>query len=190
METTFALPNAVNPRAVPLRGRAIAALVCGFFGAVWMFEGFGYAGLATPFWLTIIGMFAAFFILWPVAQLFTLRGVNRDADRARWQASSKAYWAVVVIEWLSCTIGANWLSHIGRPELTPHAIGAIVGLHFFPLARIFRARIYNWTASAMVAGVALSFALPGWQARGLFTSVVSGLALWATATTILCHDRR
>lgn len=189
MESTFAFPSSVNPSAVPVRGRAIAALICGFFGAVWFFEGVGFGGHATPLWLTIIAMFAAFFILWPGAQLLELRGLDLLADRARWSTASTGYWTVVVIEWLSCTVAVNWLNHIGRQDLTPQFIGAIVGLHFLPLAKIFRARIYNWTGAAMMLGAAASFLMPDWQTRGLFTSVVSGLALWVTEALILCQDR-
>ena len=190
METTLAFPNSMNPSAVPVRGRAIATLICGFFGAVWLYEGLAFGGHATPFWLTVTGMFAAFFILMPTAQLLALRGVDLPADRARWKAASRSYWTVVIIEWVACAVAANWLNYIGHSELTLHAIGAIVGLHFLPLARIFRARIYNWTGVAMMLGVLVSFVMPEWHGRILVTCAASGLALWATAAVILCQDRR
>lgn len=137
----------------------------------------------------MIAMFAAFFILWPGAQFLALRGVDSPADRARWAAASNGYWTVVVVEWLACTIASNWLNYIGRSDLTPQFVGAIVGLHFFPLAKIFRARIYNWTGAAMVLGVLVSFVMPEWHGRSFITCTISGLALWVTATVILCQDR-
>jgi hypothetical protein len=73
--------------------------------------------------------------------------------------------------------------------LVPEAIGVIVGLHFLPLAKIFRARIYNWTGVAMVLGILASLAIPVGSLRNIVACGASGLALWATAAVICVRIR-
>jgi hypothetical protein len=189
MATTTALPNSLDFGAAQLKGRAIGALICGIFGAVWMFEALYFGEIATPAWLTVIGLLAAALIIWPVTQLFSARKLPYSSAGGNWSAVSKAYWTIVIIEWLACTVGANWLSHIGRPDLVPQFVGGIVGLHFVPLAKIFKAPIYHWTAAAMVLGVLASLTIPAGPVRNIVGCGVCGLALWATASVICVRIR-
>jgi hypothetical protein len=190
MEMTTALPNSLDLSAAPLRGRAIGALICGVFGAVWMFEAAYFGAIATPFCLTVIALFAATFVIWPATQLLSLRHAQfSSAAGQQWSDVSKAYWTIVAVEWLACIVAGNVLSNIGRSGLIPQAIGGIVGLHFLPLARIFRARIYNSTGVAMVLGVLASLAIPAGNLRNIVACGACGLALWATATVICVRIR-
>lgn len=176
--------------AAPLKGRAIAALICGFFGAAWMLGAVANGEIANRAWLIVIALLAATFLVWPVAQLFSVRRLRYSARDGRdWSSVSKPYWTVVTIEWIACIVASNWLSHLGHYDLIPQAIGLIVGIHFAPLAKIFRAPIYYWTGAAMVAGVLVSMLVPSGDLRNIVASGVCGLALWATEAVILCHDR-
>lgn len=190
METTLAVPNSLSRSAVPLKGRAIAALVCGFFGAGWMLGAVHNGEITNPAWLTIIALFAVMFLVWPVVQLYSVRRVPYSNNRGRaWSDVSKPYWTLVAVEWLACILMSNGLSRIGRYDLIPQAVGLIVGIHFVPLARIFKAPIYCWTATAMVTGVLASLAIPASDLRNIVASGVCGLSLWATEAVILCQDR-
>jgi hypothetical protein len=190
MEMTTALPDSLDLSAAPLRGRAIGALICGIFGAVWMFEALYFGAIATPACLTVIGLFAAAFVIWPTTQLLSLRhAAFSSAAGQQWSDVSKAYWITVTIEGLACMVAGNVLNNIGRSDLVPEAIGVIVGLHFLPLAKIFRARIYNWTGVAMVLGVLASLAVPVGSFRNIVACGASGLALWATAAVICVRIR-
>jgi hypothetical protein len=190
MEMTTALPNSLDLSAAPLKGRAIGAVICGIFGSAWMFEALYFGAIATPAWLTVIALCAATFVIWPAAQLVSLRhAAYSSAAGQQWSDVSKAYWITVAIEWLACMVAGNVLSNIGRSDLVPEAIGAIVGIHFLPLAKIFRARIYNWTGVAMVLGVLASLAIPAGSLRNIAACGVSGLALWVTAAVICVRIR-
>jgi hypothetical protein len=179
MENTIAIPGVI-------KGRAIGALICGIFGSIWMFEALYFGTIATPVSLTVIALLAVTFIVWPVA---TLRSTRHLAGGQNWADVSKAYWTIVTVEWVSCIVGANVLSNTGHADLIPQFIGAIVGIHFLPLAKIFKAPIYNRTGMAMVLGVALSFAVPSGSLRNLVAYGICGLVLWATSTVILCKDK-
>ena len=189
METTIAVPNSLPRGAAQLKGSAIGALICGVFGSGWMFQALYYGAIATPVWLTAFALFAATFVVWPAAKLFSVRHHAYSSDGRKWADFSKAYWAIVAVEWLGCTVGVNWLSHAGHEDLIPQFIGLIVGLHFLPLAKIFRASVYNWTGAVMLLGEFASLAVPAGNHRDLAAYGAGGLALWATAVVILCKDR-
>ena len=187
MATTTSLPNSLDFSAARLKGRATGALICGIFGGVWMFEALYFGTMATPAWLTVMALLSATFVLWPVARLRSLRHVVSSDDY--WATVSKAYWTIVAVEWLACCVAANVLANTGHPDLIPQFIGGIVGLHFLPLAKLFKAPTYNWTGAAMALGVLASFAIPAGTVRALAAYGLCGLVLWTTVAVSLCHYR-
>ena len=65
------------------------------------------------------------------------------------------------------------------------AITAIVGLHMFPLARLFRYPLHNLTGGLLVAWAAVSVALvPVAEMQGT-TALGTGMILWASAALTL-----
>jgi hypothetical protein len=178
------------PISLPwLKGRFIGALICAGFGAVWMFEALFFGAIATPLSLTSIAMLTVAFVAWPVIRLRSLPAfVYSAADRERWAAISVPYWTNAAIEWLLCFGAAGWLAHIHQYMLIPQCLGAIIGLHFLPLARMFRSPVYYLTGAVMVLGVLASLAIPAGHIRTIVACGVDGLSLWATAATILCRD--
>jgi len=171
-----------------LRGRLIGALICGTFGAVWMFEALFFGGIATPLSLTTTAMLAIAFVAWPVIRLRSFpRFEYSTADRERWAAITVPYWTNAGIEWLLCFGAAGWLAHIHQYSLIPQCLGAIIGLHFLPLGKMFRSPVYYLTGAALVLGALASLAIPAGHLRNIAACSVDGLSLWATATVLLCH---
>jgi hypothetical protein len=189
MATTLGLLDSPPLSAAWPKGRMRGALICGFFGAVWMFEGLYFGGIATPVWLTAIGVLTVAVVAWPVIRIRSLAGGSYSAaDRERWAAVAVPYWINVAIEWLLCSAAAIWLTHIHRYALIPQCVGAIIGLHFLPLARMFKSPLYYWTGAAMVLGGLASLAIHAGHIRNLAACGVDGLSLWATAAVILGQD--
>ena len=189
MATTLASLDSPPLSSAWLKGRMRGALICGFFGAVWMFEGLYFGGIATPVWLTVIGMLTVAIVAWPVIRIRSLAGGSYSAaDRERWAAVAVPYWINTAIEWLLCTAAAIWLTHIHRYALIPQCVGAIIGLHFLPLARMFKSPLYYWTGAAMVLGGLASLAMHAGHIRNIAACGVDGLSLWVTAAVILGQD--
>lgn len=71
-----------------------------------------------------------------------------------------------------------------RPALIPAAVCLIVGIHFFPLVRIFDQPQYRWTGAALCAVAAAGFVTYA-AADGETSRAVAGLGaaitLWATS---------
>ncbi|MDQ2841770.1 MAG: hypothetical protein M3Y72_12165 [Acidobacteriota bacterium] len=189
MEMTSTILDSLRFSAAWLKGRSRGALICGIFGAVWMFEALYFGRIATPVWLTAVAIFTVAFVAWPVARLRSFPYLPYAAtDLQRWAAISKTYWTVVAIEWLACAVAVNWLLHIHRYGLMPQCLGVIIGLHFLPLAKIFKVAIYYATGAVMALGVLASLTIPAGDVRNIVACSVLGLSLWTTAAIILCRD--
>jgi len=172
-----------------IKGRMRGALICGTFGAVWMFEALFFGGIATPVWLTVMGVLTVAAIAWPVIRLVSFRGMtNSAADQEVWARVAVPYWVNAAIEWALCIGVAYWLAHIHRYTLIPVCLGAIIGLHFLPLARIFKSPLYYATGAAMILGSMASLAIPEGHLRNIASFGVDGISLWATAAVILVQD--
>lgn len=188
MAPTLTTPD-MNAPAGRLKGRAIGALVCGGFGALWMFQAVYWGGIATPAWISLAALLTAVFILWPATLLWSLRRSPYGAGGSQsWSAVAPKYWTIVIIEWLTLSIAVNWLNRIGHGDLTPQVVGIVVGLHFWPLAKLFKAHIYYWTGAVMLLGVLASLLIPAGSVRNLVAYGMGGYSLWATAAVILCQD--
>src|SRR5262249_193702 len=76
-------------------------------------------------------------------------------QRRRNKRRNIVFSGIVAAEW--ALVGVAWLLsfHLGRGDLFPPILTLIVGLHFFPLARLFRLPIYHATAAV---GTGLSLA--------------------------------
>jgi hypothetical protein len=76
--------------------------------------------------------------------------------------------------WASCSL----LQKYGHTALCPPAVAAIVGVHFLPLARLFRAPHYYSTGviACVLAVVSLCFA--GERPRDVFLGVGMAVLLW------------
>ena len=184
-QAAYALSAAPAPSAGYLKGRTRAALIGGFFGAVWVFEALFFGHAATSLWLTLAALASIILVAWPVIELRSLRGLPYSAsDRAMWASISKRYWIDVAVEWIACAIAVNWLVYIHRYDLIPQALGVIIGLHFLPLAKWFRVPLYYATGTVMIVGVLASFLLPRGDARTIVACLADGFSLWATA---LCN---
>jgi hypothetical protein len=189
MNSTYALPATPRFGAGFLKGRMRGALICGFFGAAWMYEALYFGNIATPVWLAAITILTLTLVVWPVVRLRVYRPLAYSAaDRAFWASIAKPYWINFAIEWALCFIAAIWLSHHQRYDLIPHFLGVIIGLHFLPLGKLFKLPLYYLTGIVMVVGVLATLAIPAGYARNIAACGIDGLALWTTAVVLLGQD--
>ena len=77
-----------------------------------------------------------------------------------------------------------------RPKAIPPVLAIIVGLHFFPLARLFRAPLYYATgALGCVIGV-IGLLISQSSLRNSFVGIAFGLLLWLTTAMVLMQVSR
>jgi hypothetical protein len=115
---------------------------------------------------------------------------NKTLYKSERNSTGKMFGVVFSTEFILIGLAASILIPKGLYNLLVPIISIIVGVHFFPLAGLFKARIYNITgAAAVIVGLA-SFLVHTEPARQDFVGFSMGLILWLTATYSFIHARR
>ncbi|MFF6790069.1 DUF7010 family protein [Streptomyces filamentosus] len=166
-----------------LRRRGVVVL--SVFGMVWALA--GGSGLPSP-GLAVAGVLGALLTAGTL-----VAGRRRTAGEVtrpvrlpeRWNRGVGVVNAAEAAAIVGVVAGANASGH---PEWIPVGICLAVGLHFFPLARLYDQRQYGWAAAALTALAAIG---GGLLAGGLSAEAVravvglpAALALWGTALLV------
>ena len=160
------MPDKVRliPQAA-LNGIATGLCLMSFFTLVW--TGIAYGGLYSGGYWVLLLIFPAFCILFIVNAIRLFRiakyfpASTSPDDIAREKSTGKWFGIIFGAEGLGIVIAINVVVNLGHPELTVPVIALVVGLHFFPLAWLFRRSIDYYLASystlVAVAAMILSY---------------------------------
>jgi hypothetical protein len=169
----------VEIRAMRRRG----ALVLSVFALVWAAT--GSSGIESSSVASILRLTATVFTVLTVA--LALRHRSRPAsDRPRRMPTGwRRHLALVnVLQAAGIGLAIAVLAMLGWAPMTPAVVCAIVGVHFFPLARIFDEGLYAWTG-ALLCAVSVGGLVALAIADGSFSRSVVGLGaasvLWASS---------
>jgi len=179
MEHTTA-PSA--PTANQLSGRAIGALFFTGFGAIWLTLAlFIRQTLTVGLSLTIATVFFALLL----TALWLLREAKHFPRTPENKAIGRTFNRINLMEWIAVAIVAFVFGKLHIDAYVTAAITAIVGIHLFPLARLFRYPMHNVTGAALVAWASLSLLLvPTEHLQGI-TAIGTGIILWISAAATL-----
>jgi hypothetical protein len=187
-QATSAISSVRNIGGGQLKGSARGALIGAFFGSAWMYWAVVYSGNPTPVWFSIVTVLAVALIAWAFLRVRTVRHLpSSAAELEHSRAFRKFFWVDVGIEWGLSGVAVFALARFGRGDLIPQALGVIIGLHFFPLVKIFRAPPYYWTGGIMVVGALGSLLMPRGHMRNIVACAAVGLTLWVTSVAVLCR---
>lgn len=164
-----------------LTGRAIGSIFFTLFGTIWIFLGL-FAGQR------LNGVLITVCCCIPAAMLYAAMTLFRSAQRfplvAEDPAMKRGFNRVNLVQWIAIIAAVFVCNYVHHGEFIPSVITVIVGLHMFPLARIFRYPLHYVTGAALTLwGVASFFIQPeGMQST---TALGSGIILWVSATLTL-----
>lgn len=124
----------------------------GLFGTVYKFLLLVFPALSLVFIVNAIALFR-------IAKLFP--ALTSAADIAEEKRVSKWFGVIFGAEGLGIFIGINIADNMGHPELHIPIIALVVGLHFYPMAKIFKRNVdyYLATWSTVIAGFGIVFTL-------------------------------
>lgn len=181
-------PRSITPSAVS--GPATGVIACALFAALW-------ANWASPLWSRLpapYGWVAACvavaasgtLLVAGVAMIRHARRVSRatGVSSCAPRGMRRRFWLVLAGEIVALNVAAYLLASQHALQYLPPAVAVVVGLHFLPLAKLFRAPHFFGTAVVMtLAGALAAVAV----ASGSSAIIVDGLAelacalaLWAT----------
>jgi hypothetical protein len=170
------------PNANQLSGRAIGSMFFAGFGTGWLFLALAAKqriGLAT-----VSGVLLGMSILFLTA-FYLLRQSKRWPRVPNDPAMGRAFGWINAIQWIAVAIVAFSFAKLHIDAYVISAITAIIGLHLFPLARLFRYPMHYATGAVLVAWAAASAILaPTEQMQGT-AAFGTGIILWLSAAVTL-----
>lgn len=174
-----------------LRGRARGVVIRSLIALGWAVFGSGdlRPGIRIPILVAAVALTAALVVAGGAMQ----RRARSSASPTRAQvAANKRVWLLFSLNFIAeivlLNIAVAWLSAAGLRQYWIPAISAIVGLHFWPMAYLFRVRSYWWVGLAMMvvaAFITVLLMLDGDHAfalvhrEGLANAVILWVALGA-----------
>jgi hypothetical protein len=169
------------------------ALVMTLFGAGWFGWGLNTANAFTPaisilfiLFELILLAYSGFFI-WKGRVLQKKYPSSPNPVRKK---MNRQFGIVVVLEGAGIAIAVLIANAIHRPDLIPAWIGIVVGLHFLPLAKIFRAPVYNGAGIAMVAWCVFCWIVFRGERLTALAGIGTGAMLWATSAYIVVRAQK
>ncbi len=185
-QTSSAISSARNVDAFQSRVSARGALIRACAGSTFMYWAVLLSANPTPLRFSILAVPTVGLIAWAILRIRATRNLPASPDElAHWKAVRKFYWLDVGLEWALIGVAASALARFGRFDLMPQALGVIIGLHYFPLGKIFRSQQYYWTGAAMVTAALASLLISRGPIRNVVACTSLGLILWATCFGIL-----
>lgn len=172
-------------------GRGIGNVMVTFFGGVWL--ALSLLAAKEFSWWAITTFAVCFMGLYAGSVILIRRGrklASQAPVRRRMPAAMRKQflWAVAA-EIVGCLAVASVCNWLGTYAYIAPGIALIVGLHFIPLAKIFRTPAYYLTAAAIIACCAASWIFLRAQRMDEAAGVGTGVVLWLTAAYDLIRSR-
>lgn len=166
-----------------------AAIVEGFFGFMW----FGWGQGGAPAWGSVVlAVGAVLSVLVVAAGLWCARRARHEPPPLAEPAAGRRFGIIVGAEFGSAAVGAAILGFTGHEEFIAAWVCLVVGVHFFPLDRVFPGigmvglsiAVVLVAVTAFVVGPATSVAPNNVAGFG------AGACLLAHAVSVLIAARR
>jgi len=165
-----------------LNGRAIGSMFFSGFGTGWLFM-----ALAAKEWIgivTVSSVMLGMSILFLTA-FYLLRQSRRMPRVPGDPAIRRAFVWINVIQWIAIALVILGFTKLHIDAYVTSAIAVIIGLHLFPLARLFHYPMHYATGAVLVAwAVASAIFVPVEQMQGT-AALGNGVILWFSAAVTL-----
>jgi hypothetical protein len=165
-----------------LSGRAIGALFGAGFGAIWLALALYALGRLSAVLVAGLLLVLAGLVLAALGLLRTAKRWPRVPDDP---AIGRAFGWINAVQWAAVAIGAVTLNKLHLDAYVMCAITAIVGLHMFPLARLFRYPAHYVTGAVLVTWACLSAVMVPIEHLQGVSALGTGIILWLSAAVTL-----
>jgi hypothetical protein len=189
----------VHPRMDPsfqaeaLISAGRGALIVAMFGAGWFGWGLGDAKTFNGFIGPTFGFRALFLLgcsIYVIQKGRLLRKKYPAVGASPRQTILNWFLLVVLMEILAISLVSILANRLHRADLATDWCALIVGLHFLPLAKIFRAHNLSVLGILMMLWCALCWAVFRSNTIAISASLGTGILLWGTCVSALFRARR
>jgi len=165
-----------------IQGRAIGALFFTCFGGLWFLLALAASGQLNASSASALAVGTGLLAL--VCILLRRKGGHFRREEED-PAVQRAFGRVNAIQWIAIFVVAFVFGRLHWDAYTPSAVTAIVGLHMFPLARLFRYPLHYLNGAVLVAwALASIFVAPVAELQST-TAAGTGSLLWISAVITL-----
>jgi len=163
-------------------GRAIGSMILAGFGGIWL----GLSFYAKEMLNTATILYIAAGLLMLLAGSAKLmRSADRWPRQPQNPVRGRAFGWINALQWIAIFIVVQILTRLHLDAYTISAVAGIVGLHFFPLAKLFKNPMHYATGSAMVAWAAATALLAPLEQMQSDAAMGAGIILWTSAAITL-----
>ncbi|NUU79056.1 DUF7010 family protein [Paenibacillus xylanilyticus] len=190
------MEHLVKPPKAAVFGAANGVMFMTFFGALWSAIGIiGSNKLGAP-WLLVLSGIVTLTLLIGAISLFgkarNMNNVTAEKEREKWNRINRKFGMIFGLEGLAILIASVLCNLFDHFEVFFPIMAIIVGIHFFPLARLFRQNFYYGTGIVLSILGIISLFIPlnttfgdvSLIARSTFIGFGSALTLWVTGFRI------
>ena len=181
----------LKAEAVVSAGRS--ALIEAMFGAGWLGWGLGEAGMFAGAAGPAFGFLALFFwacSIYTIRKGRLLRKQYPPVPDSTRQSVRRSFFIVVLIEVLAVAFVFILSNQIHRRDLGADWCAMVVGLHFLPLAKLFRSARLGIIGILITLWCGLCWALFRSNALVIWVSLGTGTLLWAGSVAAMFRARK
>jgi hypothetical protein len=153
MQTQSAILPSLQECAARAFGIAIGNLFLGCFGMAWIVLGLSSTGKMNPL---VLALLSGFLVALIIVSIYIMRRAHgsldrSEANRIERKKINRRFGLVNFLQWGLIFAAVFGLPHLGLTRWIVPAIILIVGIHFFPLAKLFKARMHYLVGAIVVA---------------------------------------
>jgi hypothetical protein len=181
-----------SSKAEAVLGRGRGALILAMSGGGWLAWGLSIAKVFTlprGILFSVVEIFLVVCSVYLIRKGMSLRKRYPGLPGQAAPNMRKWFLIVLIVEFVAIGIVVNVAYALRRPELVPVWIAMVVGLHFLPLARIFRVPGYAVIGIAMTLWCILCWILFPSDTLAASAAAGSGVMFWAMSAYALLRAR-
>lgn len=170
--------------------RAAGVLFAASFGSLWMTMGLAAIGRLNLLSGALVLAVLTTLVLSALCLRRRAAGhITTTRDEAADRQLKRSFQRVNAAQYVAIPFVILGMNLLHRPQWIAPGIAIIVGLHLFPLARLFRNPAHNLTGSALIAWAIYTMAMLPLAAVPSCSAVGTAAILWLSATYHLLVSR-
>ncbi len=185
------MAQSLQPTHVIGAGRG--ALILAMAGAGWLGWGLSVAQVYNAVVAPIFGTVAIFLWVWSIYTMRIGRALRRQLPASslpQSQFPTRSFVVVLVTEGLAIVLVMLFAAgYAHRPDLATDGCALVIGLHYIPLSRIFRAPKLAALGILISLWCILSWVLFRTNTLVVAVTAGTGILMWATAVAVLLWAR-